>query len=77
MSQPVNLHTISALQEINISDGLKLRPLNQSDDVRILEILAADTSIRNRVTVASRLYTAKDITVEIERYRKDIVKISA
>jgi len=71
MSQPINLHTISALQEINVSDGLKLRPLNQSDDVRILEILAADDSIRNRVTVASRLYTTKDIAAEIERYRRD------
>ena len=38
VNQPINLHTISALQEIKLSDGVKLRPLIQSDDARILEV---------------------------------------
>ena len=71
MTKPINLHTISALQEIKLSDGVKLRPLIQSDDARILEVLKADSSIRDRVSVASRLHTVKDITKEIEQYRKD------
>lgn len=71
MKPPVNLHTISALKEINIGDGIKLRPLDQSHATRLLEILADDTSIRDKVSVASKLHTLEDVIAEIERYCKD------
>ena len=70
--KPLNLHKISGLNEIDVCQGVKLRPLYQSDATRILEILAADKSIRDKVTVASRLHTPKDIAIEIEHYRKDL-----
>lgn len=67
----LNLHQFSALSEINIDKDIRLRPLARSDAKRILEILEQDKSIRNKVTVASRLHSPKDVNVEIERYQKD------
>jgi RimJ/RimL family protein N-acetyltransferase len=69
--KPLNLHKILGLNEIDIYEGIKLRPLNQSDATRTLEILAADTNIRDKVSVASRLNKPEDVAAEIERYRKD------
>ena len=67
----VNLHSIPAFREIDVYEGVKLRPLASSDATRILEILAADSSIRRNVSVASQFHMAKDISKEIEKYRKD------
>lgn len=67
----VNLHTVSGFKEIKVGKGVILRPLDQSHANRILEILNTDKSIRNKVTVASRLYTPEDVAVEIKRYHKD------
>ena len=71
MNQITNLHSIPALQEIQIRDDIKLRSLQKSDATGILEVLVADSSIRDRVTVASYLYTPEDITAEVKRYRQD------
>lgn len=66
MNKPVNLHTISALEEISVREGVKLRPLRSSDAKRLLEILADDSSIRNRVTVVSRFHTPEDVVKEVQ-----------
>jgi len=71
MKKPLNLHKIPALKEVLVDKDIVLRPLRQSDAMRMLEILAADESIRNKVTVASRLRTPGDVLREIEHYRKD------
>jgi RimJ/RimL family protein N-acetyltransferase len=68
----LNLHKIPELNKIDVCKDVKLCPLRQSDSLRILEILEADNNIRNKVTVASRLYTLKDIEEEIERFSKDV-----
>lgn len=70
--KPKNVHSILELKEVNVAEGVKLRPLDQSDAKRILEILNSDSNIRNRVTVASRLYTVKDVTDEIQFYHSDM-----
>lgn len=70
MESAVNLHTIPALQEIYVQEGIKLHPLHSSDAKRLLEILADDSSIRNKVTIASRLHTIEDIETEIKRSLK-------
>ena len=69
--ESLNLHNVPDLKDIYIFEGIKLRPLDQSDTERILEILASDRSIRDKVTVASRLYAPEDVKTEIERYHKD------
>src|SRR5579872_1798275 len=69
--QSVNLHTIPAFQEINVREGVKLRPLDTSDASRILEILALDKTIRESVSVASRIFTIKDVMTEVEKYRQN------
>ncbi len=66
MSQDIDLHAIPALHEVYFQSDLKLRPLHISDAERLLEILAADPSIRDKVTVASRFHTPEDIAIEIE-----------
>jgi RimJ/RimL family protein N-acetyltransferase len=72
MNDPVNLHSIQALQKIDVADNISLCPLDQSHAKRLLEILAADSSIRDNVTVASRMHTQEDVAAEIESYSKDI-----
>ena len=69
MSQPISLLSITALQEIQVDEELKLLPLNKSHTKRILEILEADKSIRRKVSVASRINSPIDIENEIEYYR--------
>ena len=69
--QPIDLHSISALQEIPVREGISLRPLAQSDAPSILEILDADPEIRDRVYVASLLHTPEDVTQEVERIAAD------
>lgn len=54
MKQVVNLHEILEFREITVKDDITLRPLAISDAGSILKILDADTSIRKKVTVASR-----------------------
>jgi len=71
MKPPVSLHTIPALNEVIVRDSIRLRPLDQSHATRLLEILAADKSIRESVTVASRLHTPEDVAAEIEHYHKE------
>lgn len=69
--ESLSLHTVSNLKDIYVDEGVKIRPLDQSDTARILEILASDRSIRDKVTVASRLHTPEDVKTEIEHYNKD------
>ncbi|MBI2074277.1 MAG: GNAT family N-acetyltransferase [Candidatus Levybacteria bacterium] len=71
MGVTINLHTISALKEIFVRGGIKLRPLRSSDAMRLLEILSDDSSIRDKVTVASRLHTPEDVIKEVKNYHKE------
>lgn len=68
---PVNLHTIPSLKDIHIRNGIKLRPLAIEDGPIILDILTSDPSIRERVTVASRLHTEGDVRKEVEKSNAD------
>jgi len=69
--RPIDLHTISSLQEIAVRDDVKLRPFDESDATRILEILAADPSIRDRVSVAAKMHTPEQIGEQVEEMRRD------
>ena len=68
---PVNLHDIPPLQEIIIRGDIRLRPLTVGDGLIILKILDSDLSIRERVTVASRLHSEGDVRKEVEKYQAD------
>ncbi|MFO0920242.1 MAG: GNAT family N-acetyltransferase [Candidatus Saccharimonadales bacterium] len=70
-SLPADLHDISALREIRVRDGITLRPMEVSDASRILEILDADPSIRDRVSVASRMHSPEDVSEQVEVYQAD------
>ena len=70
-TEPVNLHEIPALKEIQVRDGLALRPLAVADGPRMLEMLDADPSIRTRVSVASRLHSQEDVATEVAAYQGD------
>ncbi len=66
------MNLIPALQEIQIRGrDLSLRPLQESDAVRILEILDADPEIRRRVAVASKMSSYEDVLAQIEIARQD------
>lgn len=67
----VNLHKVEALKAIRVRDGITLRPLDVSDAPRILEILEADPTIRDRVSVASKMHTEEDVKTQVENYRHD------
>lgn len=69
--QPIDLHSVPALKEIEVRKGVQLRPLAESDADRVLEVLAADSSIRENVSVAAQLHTPEDVTVEVERYQNN------
>ncbi len=68
---PRNLHGISELKEIQVRDGVTLRPMEAEDAQRMLEILEADPSIRDRVSVASRMHSPEDVAAEVETYQDD------
>ncbi len=70
-AQPINLHEVAALQDVQIRDGITLRPLDVSDATRVLQILEADTSIRDRVSVASKMHSPEDIETQVETYKQD------
>lgn len=74
--KPINLHGIPALNEIQVRDDLKLRLAKVSDAKRVIEILNADPSIRDRVTVASKFHTESDVINEIieHQYSPDILR---
>lgn len=71
MKKVASLHSIIALQKVKVCKGLKIIPLDQSHAKRILEILDRNNSIRDRVSVASRLHKLEDVKREIKKYRKD------
>ncbi len=62
----INLHDIEVLQRIDVREGLTLRPMRVEDASRLLEILESDPSIRERVTVASRIHTEEDVVREVD-----------
>lgn len=70
-TQPINLHEVAALQDVQACEGVTLRPMDASDATRILEILAADPGIRDRVSVASKMHTPADVETQVETYRQD------
>lgn len=68
---PINLNEIPKLQEIIVSQEITLKPLEESDGKYILDILARDNTISDRVTVASRMHTEQDVKDEIQRFKND------
>ncbi|TAK88834.1 N-acetyltransferase [Patescibacteria group bacterium] len=71
MTKPKNiardLHQIPALQKVQVQDDVYLRLVQESDAKRTIEILEADPSIRDRVTVASKMLNEADVVNEIRR----------
>lgn len=65
----VNLHTVAALKNVRVRDGVVLRPLEEGDAADILRILAADPSIRERVVMAARMHSEADVAKEVADYR--------
>jgi hypothetical protein len=51
----VNLHSVAALQDVAVSEDVRLVPLTETDAQDILVAIENDPSIRERVTVASRM----------------------
>lgn len=70
-SKPISLHSIEQFQEIKIADNASLVHLNEVHGSRILEILSDDPSIRDRVTVASKINSLDDVRKQINAYKKD------
>lgn len=70
MSQP-NLRKIPALEKIDVRAGVVLRPLVITDAALLLGILDTDPVIRERVGVAARLHTVKDVKTLLEEEQND------
>lgn len=66
-----NLHEVAKLQGVRVREGVELRPLDITDTDQILEVLDTDPGIRDRVSVASDMYTAEDVAKAVEAYRSD------
>ena len=66
-----SLHNIEALQYIQVLDDNYLRPLEVSDAPDILQILSADPSIRDRVSVASAMHIPEDVQKQVKAYKQD------
>lgn len=59
------------MHRVKVRDGVFLRPMEAHDAVRILEIIEADPTIRQRVSIASRLHTVKDVRQEVTLSESD------
>jgi RimJ/RimL family protein N-acetyltransferase len=70
-NQVPNLHEQPSLQEVQIREGVVLRPMAETDAAELLDVLNADPSIRDRVTVASRMHAEDDVKREVEAYKAD------
>jgi RimJ/RimL family protein N-acetyltransferase len=66
-----SLHDIPDLTEIHVREGLILRPMEVEDALRLLEILDTDPTIRDRVSVASRMHSPEDVAEQVETYQGD------
>jgi len=71
LPQPEDLHAVAALQEVEIRPGILIRPLQEEHGAGILAILDIDPLIRDRVSVASHLFTQDDIIKEIAAIQSD------
>lgn len=69
--QVINLHEQPDLQEVMVRPGLRLRPMQDLDAPELLAILEEDPSIRDQVTVASRMRTEDDVRREVTDYKAD------
>lgn len=69
--QLVDLRAQPSLQEVPVREGVILRPMQNADAPGILRILEADPSIRDRVTVASRMHNTEDVQREVAAYQSD------
>ncbi|HSX37123.1 MAG TPA: GNAT family N-acetyltransferase [Patescibacteria group bacterium] len=69
--QLVNLYDQPELHEVQVREDVILRPMQDSDAQEILAILNADPSIREQVTVASRMHNEEDVRREVASYQAD------
>jgi RimJ/RimL family protein N-acetyltransferase len=67
----VNLHSVTALQDVAVREDVRLVPLAETDTRDILVAIEHDPSIRERVTVASRMLDEPSIVREVDSYRAD------
>lgn len=65
------LRGIQELRQVTVRGGVTLRPLQPSDAGKLLDILDADPSIRERVGVASRLHSTRDVQQLLESEKDD------
>lgn len=65
------LNTQPSLQHIVVRDGVELRPVGYEDSTAIIDILDADPSIRQRVTVAARMKTEAEVQLEVDSLKTD------
>lgn len=70
-NKPINLHSVKHFSEIQIEDNIKLVHLDKVHGARVLEILSDDPSIRDRVTIASRINSLEDLKKQVNAYKKD------
>ncbi len=69
--EPVTLREVPELREIQVRDNIVLRQLKAEDGPRIVEILDADPTIRDRVSVAAKIHTPEDVALEVLNYQGD------
>lgn len=69
--EPKNLHEIDALKHVQVRDGVELRLLEPEDATELLKILEEDPSIRDRVSVASKMHSPEDVKDQVELYKYD------
>lgn len=67
----LNLHDIPSLKKVTVTSDIVLIPMQLEHADRLLEILTEEPSIRDRVTVASRLFTFQDVANEVQSYTSD------
>jgi RimJ/RimL family protein N-acetyltransferase len=67
----INLHKQPDLQEIQVREGVTLKPMEDVDAPAIIAALDADSSIRDHVTVAGRMITMEDVKQEVANYKTD------
>ncbi len=68
---PRNLHEIHGLAEVKVRENITLTPLTTEDASGLLKIIESDPSIRESVSVASRLHDENDVANEISNIAED------
>ncbi len=68
---PIDLHEVDALQEIQVSDNVLIRPMSENDAEEILRAIEKDASIREKVSVAAKMKSSEDVATQVSSYSSD------